>query len=75
MKICAEDEDKTDELFKCVVGIIGDLGKVFGSKLLPFLTDPVIIKTVQEAAALEEVTDLAKWTQQVSSIKESYFPY
>jgi hypothetical protein len=45
---------------------------VFGSKLLPFLTDPVISKTLQEASCVAETADVAKWSHSVSYCFEIY---
>jgi importin subunit beta-1 len=68
VKRCAEDQDKSDELHKTVVGLIGDLGTVFGARMVHFLTDHIIIKTVQEGLADEDINELSRWTMTVSCL-------
>ena len=71
VKICANDENKSEELYKVLIGLIGDLGQAFGSKLIGFLSDSLIIKLLQEAMSPEyektEINSTARWTQQVCS--------
>eukprot|EP01035_Chromulina_nebulosa_P017784 gene17784-23391_t len=65
IKQCAQDDDKSDDVLKGIVGLIGDIGKVYGVRVISFLSDRVIIKTVQESVAIEEISDLSRWTQQI----------
>ena len=66
VKICCEDQDKSEEVLSGLIGLIGDLGQAFGNKLIGFLSDKLIVKTVQEGTQFEDVAKTARWTQGVS---------
>ena len=68
VKVCAEYPQKSDELHKNLIGIIGDLAKFYGHSLKAFIADKSITTTIQEAASEEDMKDLVGYTQRVSSI-------
>lgn len=61
----ALDENRSDEVLKSAVGLIGDLGQTFGSKMMPVFTQPFIQPLILQGLGFEDIKDTAKWAQQV----------
>ena len=62
----AMDENRSDEVLKSAVGLIGDLGQTFGAKMIPVFNQPFIQPLILQGISYEEIKDTAKWAQQVS---------
>jgi hypothetical protein len=65
----AADENRTSEVLKACVGLLGDLGQTFGSKMqqlyqMPFV--PMLLQQAQQQGD-DDIQEVAQWTQSVSS--------
>jgi len=68
MKLCATgSEEMSDDILSRLVGLIGDLGQAYGSKMAMFFSDPSIIAKVQEASGSDDskIRELSKWAHHV----------
>jgi hypothetical protein len=65
----AADENRTSEVLKACVGLLGDLGQTFGSKMqqlyqMPFV--PMLLQQAQQQGD-DDIQEVAQWTQSVST--------
>ncbi len=63
----ATDENRSEDVLKSAVGLLGDLGQTFGSKMAPVYTQPFVQPLILQAISYEEINETAKWTQSVSA--------
>ena len=63
----AADENRSSEVLKSAVGLLGDLGQTFGAKMQPLYQMPFVGQLIQQAAtADQEIQEVAQWAQSVS---------
>jgi importin subunit beta-1 len=71
----AADENRSSDVLKAAVGLLGDLGQTFGSKMLPLYQMPFVPLMIQQAAqADEDIQEIAQWTQTVRHCVR-FFPF
>lgn len=63
---CAVDPHRTREVLKALIGLLGDLGHCFGSKMLHVLTQQYVTQLFQIGSNDEEIRPIANWAQAVS---------
>jgi hypothetical protein len=63
----ANDSDKTDELLKAAVTLLGDIAQVYGKRALNFLVLPFATQMLQEGLGCDDVVESANWAHKVSS--------
>lgn len=74
---CAVDPHHSSLVLKALVGLLGDMGNCFGTKMYGVLTQPFVQQVLQEAMSEEEdIRTIANWTQSVimqiqSNVKSS----
>lgn len=70
----AADENRTNEVLKACVGLLGDLGQTFGVKMQQLYQMPFVPMLIQQAAQAddEDIQEVAQWAQSVR--KKSLFP-
>ena len=62
----AADENRSSEVLKSAVGLLGDLGQTFGAKMHSIYMMPFVPALIQQAAqADEEIQEVAQWAQSV----------
>lgn len=59
------NEKKSEEVLKYCVGLIGDLGQVYGRKLHTFFRQPVVAALIDEASHDEEIEETAGWAREM----------
>lgn len=64
MKRSGEDENRSEDVLKSVVGLIGDLGQAFGPRMKVTFSAPFINALLKEALTVDQET--AYWAQTVS---------
>ena len=58
----------SNDVIKSAVGLLGDLGQTFGSKMQPVYQMPFVPALIQQAAVADsDIQEVAQWTQSVSS--------
>lgn len=62
----ASDEHRSDEVLKAAIGLLGDLGQIFGNKMLAVYNQPFVNILLQQGSQIEEISDVANWAQNVS---------
>ncbi len=62
---CGSNKNKTDEVLKAAVGLVGDLSQTFGKRLQQYLRHPVIMQLLAEGQAEGEVEETAKWAREM----------
>jgi len=65
--LCANDENRTDELLSSTLGLIGDLIDCYGIKMQPFCAQRAITELVQEGLAQQDpaIVRVSQWVQQL----------
>lgn len=63
----ATDENRSEDVLKSAVGLLGDLGQTFGSKMSQVYVQPFVQPLILQAISYEEINETAKWTQSVSN--------
>lgn len=63
-----DDKNKSSEVLKTAVGVLGDLGQTFGKRMHNLYLQPFVSSLVQQALTDEEddVKQVADWSQSVS---------
>lgn len=66
----AADENRSNDVLKSAVGLLGDLGQTFGAKMQPIYKMPFVPMLIQQGAQSDqpEIQEVAQWAQSVSSI-------
>lgn len=66
----AADENRTSEVLKSCVGLLGDMGQTFGAKMQPIYQMPFVPALIQQAQQQgdDDIQEIAQWTQSVSSL-------
>jgi importin subunit beta-1 len=65
----AADKDRTNEVLKACVGLLGDLGQTFGVKMQALYQMPFVPLLIQQASqADEDIQEVAQWAQTVSNL-------
>lgn len=62
----ATDTNRTEEVLKAAVGLIGDLGQTFGAQMAPLFAQPFVANVIAQALTYEDMIQTARWAQQVS---------
>lgn len=63
----AEDTNRSGEVLKSAIGLLGDLGQAFGNKMLEVYNMPFVASLIQEGSQNgSDTQDVAEWTQSVS---------
>ena len=63
----AADQNRSSEVLKSAVGLLGDLGQTFGAKMQGLYQMNFVPLLIQQAAtADEEIREVAQWAQTVS---------
>lgn len=63
----AADENRSSEVLKSAVGLLGDLGQTFGAKMQPLYVMPFVSMLIQQGAQADaEIQEVAQWAQSVS---------
>ena len=62
------DEQKSEEVLKAAVGLLGDLGQIFGNKMANVYRMPFVKKVFIEGLETEDssINDTAKWAQSIA---------
>ena len=62
------DEQKSEEVLKAAVGLLGDLGQIFGNKMANVYRMPFVKKVFTEGLEADDssVNETAKWAQTVA---------
>lgn len=62
----ATDEDTcTESVLKGAIGLLGDLGATYGSRMHQIFSQPYVVKLIQEGKEYEDMADLVNYTQSV----------
>lgn len=62
-----EDSNRSGEVLKSAIGLLGDLGQAFGNKVLPVYNMPFVASLIQEGSQNgSDTQDVAEWAQSVS---------
>jgi len=65
---CSTDPHRSPTVLKAVIGLLGDMGHSFGSRLNSTLTQPYIGAVLQEGLTMDDSTrQLVQWTQTIIS--------
>jgi importin subunit beta-1 len=67
------NENKSTEVLKCVVGLIGDIGQTYGKRARQYLQNAVVMKLLQEGNAEEDIHEIAVWAHSVCRFYLIYF--
>ena len=59
-------EYKSIEIVKAAVGLLGDLGQIFGKRVINVFKQPFVSTLIQEGLVDEDVRETALWAQTVS---------
>ena len=59
-------DHKSVEIVKAAVGLLGDLGQIFGKKVINVFKQPFVSSLIQEGLSDEDVKETASWAQSVS---------
>jgi hypothetical protein len=62
---CANNDNKSVEIVKAAVGLVGDLAVVFGKRVLNVFKQPFVNTLIQEGLTEEDIRDTAAWAQKV----------
>jgi hypothetical protein len=66
LKRSAEDQNRSGEVLKSAVGLLGDLGQIYGVKMQGVYNQPFVAKLIEEAAHNgSESQEVATWTRSV----------
>lgn len=67
----AADENRTNEVLKSCVGLLGDMGQTFGIKMQALYQMPFVPMLIQQASQSEEddIREIAQWAQSVNAMK------
>lgn len=62
-----DDKNKSSEVLKTAVGVLGDLGQTFGKRMHNLYLQPYVSSLVQQALVDDEddVKQVADWAQQM----------
>lgn len=73
LKRSAEDPNRSGEVLKSAVGLLGDLGQIYGTKMQSFYSQPFIARLIEEAGHNgSESQEIATWARSViASIQRS----
>jgi hypothetical protein len=67
LKRSAEDPNRSGEVLKNAVGLLGDLGQTYGNKMLPIYQQQFIAKLIEEAYQNgTDAQETARWAHSVS---------
>lgn len=67
LKRSAEDPNRSGEVLKSAVGLLGDLGQIYGAKMQIVYNQPFVLKLIEEAAHNgTESQEIATWAKSVS---------
>ena len=61
-------ENKSVEIVKAAVVLLGDLGQIFGKRVINVFKQPFVSKLIQEGLGDEDVREIAGWAQTVIDI-------
>ena len=63
----SSDERRSDEVLKSAIGLLGDLGQTFGTKMQQLYSQPFVTALIQQANKVDDqdIRETAKWTQSV----------
>ena len=61
------NDRKSSEVLKFCVGLLGDLGQVYGRKLFSVFRQPVVAALIDEGSQEEDIEETAAWAKEVSS--------
>jgi hypothetical protein len=59
------DSNRTQEVVKAAVGLLGDLGDAFGARMAPLYSQPDVMHLINMALADENSKAVASWTKKV----------
>lgn len=62
MELCSTDENKTIEVVKNCIALLGDLGQFFGNKMNGIYEQQYINQLVQEGMQNPELNEITSWT-------------
>ncbi|TPX54888.1 hypothetical protein SeMB42_g00081 [Synchytrium endobioticum] len=69
LQICAQDEERTEALTRCVIGLLGDLADAFpAGSLKPLLQAEWVeqlLKSVKQSRASAATKEVAKWAREI----------
>lgn len=67
LKRSAEDPNRSGEVLKSAVGLLGDLGQIYGAKMQPVYAQAFVAKLIEEANQNgSESQEIAHWVRSVS---------
>jgi importin subunit beta-1 len=61
----SQDPHRDKKVTKALLGVIGDIGTCYGKLVAPFMTQPTIVKLVQQSVQEQDLTETAQWVHQV----------
>ena len=71
----AADENRTSEVLKACVGLLGDLGQTFGNKMQALYQMPFVPMLLQQASQEDDdIQEVAQWAQSVCTIHIMHTP-
>jgi importin subunit beta-1 len=67
----ATDPNRSEDVLKSAVGLLGDLGQTFGAKMQPVYGQPFVQQVILQAISYEDIHETAKWAQSIISSIQS----
>jgi hypothetical protein len=65
----AEDNNRSAEVLKSAVGLLGDLGQIYGVKIQAIYNQPFVAKLIEEAMHNgDDSLQIATWARSVGSV-------
>jgi importin subunit beta-1 len=72
MERCSTDENKTTEVVKNCIALLGDLGQFFGAKMNGIYQQPYVSQLMQEGMQDEELSEITRWAcQMIETCRQS----